>query len=107
MSGDGLTLGSRSNYKYDSDDGKQYTIKMFDALASASGLSAGVGTDGRKPAGVQPRHAWGSATISSKLYRKKIPMSATQRTAKKIGDTLSVDSATFTITGFVGEKDHG
>lgn len=107
MSGDGLTLGTRGNYQYDSDDGNTYTIRMFTALASASGLTSGMGANGRKPVGVSPRHAWGSATISSVKYRKKIPMSVAQRAAKHIGDSLTVDGATFTITGFVGEKDHG
>lgn len=104
----GITDFTRTNYKYQSDDGNEYTIKARTALGTSTGLTAGAGANGPRPTGCKPRHVWCSILDGTKLIRRKYPCSpAFADTVVLHSTTINIDGEALVVTGYVGEKIRG
>jgi hypothetical protein len=96
-------LGGRSAYRYVSDKGTAYEIYTRDALASAAGLQpVTAGTLPGRPVMLRPRHVWGLSVQSGRDLKQKL-ICNTSFAGFLNGGTFTIGSASFVITGRVGE----
>jgi hypothetical protein len=102
-------LGARHWYRYDSDDGKSYSIRTLDYLAEAAGLELDDSFP-TLPRGRKPRYVWVKEAIPSRPaspIRKKLIIQRKDYQKFKNGSTIEVAGIKMITQGYVGESWRG
>jgi hypothetical protein len=100
-------LGPMSPYKYDSDDGNEYTIAVHDNLSVPGSLPTGLGANGFYPRRWKPRVIHVERVSGANKKRKNLIATSIAFTGTAFGATITIDSLAYTVTGFTGEKRPG
>lgn len=108
--------GKLSKYRYETDGGKEYTIRMDASNAKAVGNIEGNGKDGAMPVGLTPRviHCELYDTGTKRLHKRQIvickpgPSSFVKGTLSTIKlpfyQETGQGQGDFRVTGYTGEK---
>lgn len=92
-------------YKYQSDDGDNYAIKLSQNIATAGGFTETVNplTLGVWPFGGDAvRHVYGVDSSTDK--RTKLPIQNPSNALYQSGGSFPLHSKTYTVEGAIGEK---
>lgn len=108
MALNGNRLGSRGLFVYTADDGLSYKVRTDSDNAAAGGFTAATNEDDL-PRGMKMRYLNLQLVDAGKTYRKRLYCAVPNATpyTSSTGSTVTVDGASWTITGKVGEKLRG
>lgn len=102
-------LGARHWYRYDSDDGKSYSIQTLDYLAEAAGLELDDSFP-TLPRGRKARYVWlkeAEPFRAASPIRKKIIIQKKDYQRFKAGSPVEVAGIKMIAQGYVGESWRG
>ena len=100
----GNVIGRRSYYRYESDDGTEYSILTDDSLTAAVGLVQNA-TFSAPPRRFRPRVVFCEAEVGGRIARKAILIDEVTNSnyASTVSQNITIDGLVFATTGRRGE----